>query len=291
MKQIILLWVACVFILWCSNNVKNEIDNTITEKEIWETIPQKDIIAQESTTCVNKQDVQIYIYMYHYIRNKDWDDPNAGFIRNAVITENFEKQMEKFSQLEKNNEIDVIFFSQLEDFQKNNCFPHKNLVLMTSDDGWDDNYINLYPIAKKYGIKFHLSIISNYTQENRYDNFMTQKEVLEVSDDELFEIIWHTYAHVDLRNLNDYYITRELSTSKTDLEKITNTHINTIVYPAGKYETQTINKSQEFWYNYGLTTISWINTISDLENTPFELKRIRVSRDSTVDSLTKFFAN
>jgi hypothetical protein len=28
-----------------------------------------------------------------------------------------------------------------------------------------------------------------------------------------------------------------------------------------------------------------------LENTPFELKRIRVSRDSTVDSLTKFFAN
>lgn len=289
MKKIILLMLLTLCISWCSQNNEITLEQTeSTEEKIVEnTLPEQP--SQKIQTCVNQDEVKIYIYMYHYIRNIWWDREDANYINNVVYTQNFEKQMEKFSQLEKNNEIDIIFFSQLEEFQKNNCFPHKNLVLLTSDDGWDDNYINLYPIAKKHTVKFHLSIISSYTQQKRYDNFMTQKEVLEVSDDELFEIIWHTYAHVDLRNLNDYYITRELSTSKADLETITNTHINTIVYPAGKYDTQTINTSQEFWYSYGLTTKPGINTLADLENSPFELKRIRVSRGTTVASLVQYF--
>jgi peptidoglycan/xylan/chitin deacetylase (PgdA/CDA1 family) len=188
--------------------------------------------------------------MYHYIRDKNWDKADAGFIRNAVITENFDAQMKKFSELEKNEKIKIIFLSDLEKYQKENCYPHKNLVVLTSDDGWDDNYINLYPIAKKYNTKFHLSIISNYTQEKRYDNFMTKAEVQEVSRDDNFEIIGHTFAHVDLRNLNDFYLSRELCTSKESLEKLTNTKINTIIYPAGKYDANTIKKSQECGYTY-----------------------------------------
>jgi peptidoglycan/xylan/chitin deacetylase (PgdA/CDA1 family) len=207
-------------------------------------------------TCFPKEEVKIYTYMYHYIRNKNWDKPNAGFIRNAVITENFDAQMKKFSELEKNEKIKIIFLSDLEKFQKEDCYPHKNLVILTSDDGWDDNYINLYPIAKKYNTKFHLSIISSYTKENRYDNFMTKAEVQEVSLDPNFEIIGHTFAHIDLRNLNDFYLSRELCSSKDSLELMTETQINTIIYPAGKYNSQTINKSKICGYKYGFTTKS-----------------------------------
>ncbi len=240
-------------------------------------------------TCIPKEEVKIYTYMYHYIRNKDWDKPNAGFIRNAVITENFDAQMKAFSQLEEENKIKIIFLSELENYQNENCYPHNNLVILTSDDGWDDNYINLYPIAKKYNTKFHLSIISNYTKQDRYDNFMTKVEVQEVSKDPNFEIIWHTFAHIDLRNLNDFYLSRELCSSKEILEQMTDTKINTLIYPAGKYDLNTIKKAKTCGYTYGFTTKPGSSNSSDLENTPFELKRIRVSRDTTVASLTKYF--
>lgn len=265
-------------------NLEKSLESIIDQEKqtlVWEKIAAK--------TCIPKEQVKVYTYMYHYIRDKNWDKPNAGFIRNAVITENFDAQMKKFSELENNKKIKIIFLSDLEKFQKEDCYPHKNLVILTSDDGWDDNYINLYPIAKKHNTKFHLSIISSYTKENRYDNFMTKAEVQEVSLDPNFEIIGHTFAHIDLRNLNDFYLSRELCSSKDSLELMTETQINTIIYPAGKYNSQTINKSKICGYKYGFTTKSWINTVKDLEENPFELKRIRVSRDTKVQPLTKHF--
>lgn len=139
--------------------------------------------------CVSPDDITIYTYMYHYIRDKNWDKPNDTFINNAVITENFVAQMEKFQQLQQNDKLKVIFLSELEDFQKTDCYPHKNLVIFTSDDGWDDNFTNLYPIAKKHDIKFHLSIISDFTQEPRHYNFITPSELNTISQDTHFEII------------------------------------------------------------------------------------------------------
>lgn len=265
-------------------NLEKSLESIIDQERqtlVWEEIAPK--------TCISKEEVKVYTYMYHYIRDKNWDKADAGFIRNAVITENFDAQMKKFSELEKNEKIKIIFLSDLEKYQQENCYPHKNLVVLTSDDGWDDNYINLYPIAKKYNTKFHLSIISNYTQEKRYDNFMTKAEVQEVSRDDNFEIIGHTFAHVDLRNLNDFYLSRELCTSKESLEKLTNTKINTIIYPAGKYDANTIKKSQDCGYVYWFTTKPGVNSINNLENIPFELKRIRVSRDTKVQSLIQYF--
>jgi hypothetical protein len=31
----------------------------------------------EKNCIENTQDIKIYTYMYHYIRNKNWDKPNA----------------------------------------------------------------------------------------------------------------------------------------------------------------------------------------------------------------------
>lgn len=127
--------------------------------------------------------------MYHYIRDRDWDSSDAGFLNNAVVTENFDAQIQKFQELESSEKIKIIFLSDLEKYLETECFPHEKLVILTSDDGWDDNYINLYPIAKKYNTKFHLSIISNYTQQERYDNFITIDELSEINNDANFEII------------------------------------------------------------------------------------------------------
>lgn len=259
--------------------------------------PQEDeeiVVNRESNTttqCVAVDDTSVYIYMYHYIRDRDWDDPNASFIQNAVITENFDAQLEAFEQLQSEEKIKIIFLSELENFQASNCFPHKNIVVLTADDGWDDNYINLFPIVIKHNLKFHLSIISDYTQQERYDNFITLWELTEITDSPNFEIIGHTFRHLDLRDLSDYYLEREVCQSKKDLEAFIGKSINTLVYPAGKYNVSVMDKAKECWYSYALTTKGGVNNVWDLAETPFELKRIRVSRSSSIDSLMKYFVD
>ena len=279
-----------------TNNINNNSSVSVATKNITIEEINKNIKTVnteieniEVKKCVKSEDVKIYSYMYHYIRDKTWDNPNAGFIRNAVITENFEAQMKKFQELEQDDKIQIIFLSQLEDFHNKNCFPHKNLVIFTSDDWWDDNFINLYPIAKKYNIKFHLSMISNFVKDERYDNFMTNSELKTVSDDNNFEIIWHTYSHLDLRTLNDFYMDRELCQSKYDLEKRIWKDINTLIYPAWKYNNAVIDKAKKCNYTYGFTTQWWINNLEDIKNNPFILKRIRVSRSTTAKNLTHYF--
>ena len=191
------------------------------------------IISEQK--CLSQDDVKIYTYMYHYIRDKDWDKPDDTFINNAVITENFSAQMNRFQELEQDDKLQIIFLSELEQFQSIDCYPHKNLVVFTSDDGWDDNFTNLFPIAKKHSIKFHLSIVSDFVREPRHYNFIMPSELKTISADPLFEIIGHTHSHLDLRILSDYYLHRELCESKKDLEELLDISINTIIYPAGKY--------------------------------------------------------
>jgi hypothetical protein len=91
--------------------------------------------------------------------------------------------------------------------------------------------------------------------------------------------------------LNAHYLDRELCKSKKDLEKLTETHINTLIYPAWKYDQNTIKTAKECWYAYAFSTQNWISTLNDLRDKPYELKRIRVSRHSWVSWLTSYFSN
>lgn len=299
-KRLIILFIILWFSIWFINyshninwNIKSENWEMKLQKEeksinYWLDKKNNSIInmqTNESKECIDKSEVSVYIYMYHYIRNKNWDKPNANFIQNAVITENFEAQMQEFQKLQSKGKIKIIFLSELEKLQTKNCLPHKNLVILTADDWRDDNYINLFPIVKKYNLKFHLSIISDFIKEDRYSNFMTKSELKEISNNSNFEVIWHTFQHLDLRNMSDYYLKREICQSKINLEQFTGKTINTLVYPAGKYNKSVIQKAKECWYKYALTTKGGVNAFSELLSSPFELNRIRVSRSSTVASL------
>ena len=291
-----LLPIILISLNWCLRaNTEEIIVDSETPIEIgisWEG--QEEIqpeINISEDTCIVSDNVTIYTYMYHYIRDREWDKPTDTFLNNAVITQNFEAQMEKFQQLQKDGRLQIIFLSELEDFQTRDCYPHENLVIFTADDGWDDNFTNLFPIAKKHEIKFHLSIVSDFTHEPRHYNFITPSELKTINENPYFEIIWHTYQHLDLRNLNDFYLSRELCESKDDLEKLLDISINTIIYPAGKYNQTVINKSKECGYTYGFTTEWWTSSVSDLTQNPHTLKRIRVSRHSTVVGLSEYFEN
>jgi peptidoglycan/xylan/chitin deacetylase (PgdA/CDA1 family) len=87
----------------------------------------------------------VLILVYHRIIN-----PKPGFLLDpgvvsAYVAE-FKKQMEYLSR-----NYTVISLEQLLEFRKKKINPPQNSVIITFDDGYKDNYLNAFPILRKYG--------------------------------------------------------------------------------------------------------------------------------------------
>jgi peptidoglycan/xylan/chitin deacetylase (PgdA/CDA1 family) len=81
--------------------------------------------------------------------------------------------------------------SEIEQFERTNCFPNQRIVALTFDDGRRDNYNFLLPLAKEFEIKANLGIIANRISrdpDNRIDSFMTYQEINEMKNSGWFEI-------------------------------------------------------------------------------------------------------
>ena len=174
--------------------------------------------------------------------------------------------------------------SDLENFNKTHCFPSKNIALLTVDDGWDDGYNFLFPLAKKYNMKFNLAIIADKvsTTSSEINNFLNEHEIQEMLDSKLITLASHTYSHIELQNLTDPVLKKELFSSKEALERWFHISINTIVYPSGKYDDFTLQKAKESGYSFGFTTKRGVITQEDLNKNSFTLPRIRVNRDTDI---------
>jgi peptidoglycan/xylan/chitin deacetylase (PgdA/CDA1 family) len=71
-----------------------------------------------------------------------------------------------------------------------------NLLVLTFDDGYEDNYTLGFPILKKYGAKFNVNVIARYTDENR-ENYLSWDQIKEMNKSGLLELGNHTYdSHI-----------------------------------------------------------------------------------------------
>lgn len=266
-----------------------EVQKEIVENKINTLNEIKQDAKEKAEVCIPTSETKIYAYMYHYIR-KNIDTPQETFYNNVTIVEDFEEQMERVKELEDEWLIKTVFSSELEIFAKEWCYPNKNIVVLFSDDGWDDTYKNLFPIVTANKVKFNVAIITwnTKTEEDRYFNFMTEKEVKEMAESEFTEIVSHSVSHWDLRLFWEKGLQKEVCESKTELEEL-GIKTNTFIYPAWKYNQNVIKMLRNCWYDNAFTTINWINNAEDYDDDKYELKRIRVLRSSTAESLFKYF--
>lgn len=72
-------------------------------------------------------------------------------------------------------------------------FPQKT-VIITFDDGYYNNYLYMYPLLKKYGLKAEISLIVSWITEERSNGWLTWGECREMSESGLVEIGSHTYS-------------------------------------------------------------------------------------------------
>ncbi|MDD5644941.1 MAG: polysaccharide deacetylase family protein [bacterium] len=154
-------------------------------------------------------------------------------------------------------------------------------VVLSFDDGYNDNYLNAVPVLREYGFSAIFFIATAYVgKSNLWDVRHKSEEESMMGWDEIkrlceqgFEIGSHTVTHADLTKLSREELIKELKVSKSVLEEKLNVEIMAVSYPFGHYNGEVMSIASEAGYSLGIATRHGINALSD---DPFEVKRILI---------------
>jgi peptidoglycan/xylan/chitin deacetylase (PgdA/CDA1 family)/glycosyltransferase involved in cell wall biosynthesis len=232
-------------------------------------------IAYQKQIVLKKQS-EIPILMYHKLVK---DDSEKGVHGTYVTTEQFESHM----QILKDLSYETVTF---EDFLHNKFKQRfdngKKQIIITFDDGYEDNYKYAFPILKKYNFKAVIYLVShlNYNKwdveninnpEKRY-NLMSKEQLLDMQEYGI-EFGGHTKTHVKLSRIEVEEARKEIFESKEFLENLLNKKLLSFAYPYGDLNDRIKQITEEAGYKFAVATDSGSVCFSD---DLFQIRRIAI---------------
>ena len=156
--------------------------------------------------------------------------------------------------------------------------PRKSVVI-TFDDGYDDNYQHAFPVLKKYGFPATIFVITDVVNDEGYLTTAQMKEMMAQG----IEIGSHTRRHVYLPGILGKALVEEIQGSKGWLEEELGVTIKNFVYPAGGFNEDAKRIVQQSGYESACTTNRGYERFN---RDVYELKRVRFSeQDDRIDYL------
>ncbi|MHB1247088.1 MAG: polysaccharide deacetylase family protein [Sulfuriferula sp.] len=133
-------------------------------------------------------------------------------------------------------------------------------VAITFDDGYQDNFIAFEELARR-GMTASWFIVSRDigTQTRWRDPGTTQAPLLGAPQlREMhaagMEIGAHSHSHIRLTECDDATLTTELSVSKSTLEDVLASPVNSMAYPYGAYDARVVAATRSAGYTAACTT-------------------------------------
>ena len=217
-------------------------------------------------------DATIPIYMYHWIKDDTGDYP---WPENMVKINALKEQVEYLVK----NEFDLIWITDLE-----KIYDYEKPVALTFDDGWYDVYLHMFPLAKKYNIKFSMYVIKDMVGDPGYCN---EEQLKEMYESGLVDIQSHTVTHSYLAQFSYDRQKSELFDSKLYLKDTFDIDSTVICYPYGSRNNNTIELSKEAGYVYGLDMDGGVYN-TKIHTDPLKIPRIYATRSMSLDTYTKY---
>ena len=124
-------------------------------------------------------------------------------------------------------------------------------VVITFDDGWEDNYTYGFPILKKYG--YRATIFLTVSKIGKDKDYLTWDQVKEMMDFG-FEFGSHTLTHPHLTKIPLEKARLEIIESKNILEKRLKQKIETFCYPYGDYDKTIVELVKDAGYRGAVVT-------------------------------------
>lgn len=173
------------------------------------------------------------ILMYHSITD------NKDFF--CVKPNDFERQIKYLRE----NNFNVISLDKLVWYLENNNFPPKTIVL-TFDDGYEDNFTNAFPVLKKCNFPAAIFLETDILDNEKINkNGVVYKmlkwvQVKEMKNSGIIEFGAHTLSHPKLSRLNLMSVEKEIIQSKEILENRLGKKCDFFAYPFGDFNEQTV---------------------------------------------------
>lgn len=220
------------------------------------------------------REASVPILMYHHVGDLP-PDADAVRISLTVSQDRFEAEMKFLSD----QGYHPIHIADLVNALANGTpLPDKPIIL-TFDDGYDDNYINVFPTLKDYGFVGTFFIIGAPTDYGS-PGYMRWEQILEMYNNGM-EIGGHSLTH--------RYNLGTMRPSTQDIE-IKNDHKLMVdhlpnwtpifSYPSGSYNQYSIDLLTQLGYIAAVTTKQGTSQSS---KTPLELRRIRIRGEWNMD--------
>ncbi|MCQ9208590.1 MAG: polysaccharide deacetylase family protein [Omnitrophica bacterium] len=202
------------------------------------------------------------ILMYHHI------DENAEASSLSVSSENFRQQM-RFLSRRSYNVISLKDFIEIK--EKKLKFP-RNTVVITFDDGYEDNYIAAYPLLREYNLPATIFVIVDSLGKKGY---LSYAQIKEMKSSMIIDIGSHTLEGDYLPGRSKDQLKREIGLSKKKLQAALGKKIDFFCYPLGGFSP----RIQEIVKKYGYSGACATNrgyAQTHLNDDIFALKRIKI---------------
>ena len=226
-------------------------------------------LAKRKTVGEIPDGYNVPILMYHAVGDDIW-----GYSDLFVSTANMEAQLKWLQE----NGYETIWFSDLahvEDYEKP--------VILTFDDGYDDNYTVLYPLLEQYQAKATIFVIGGAMGSAHK---MTREQVYELAASGLVSIQSHTYTHGNLSAMDEPALRQEMERANAALAAATGQIPYVLCYPEGKYSHLTMDVAKDY-YTFALRMDGWTyQTGMD----PYQVPRSFISRRITLPDYLWFLA-
>ena len=155
-----------------------------------------------------------------------------------------------------------------------------NTVILTFDDGYEDNYTQAFPLLKKYGFRGNFFVIGNDIgktfNQNGIVKYMTFDQLKEMHQQGM-EIGSHTMSHDPLAAIKPNFLPWEIYQPLNLFYEKMGFWISGIAFPNGSYNDVVVKEVQKYVkYEYGFSGIPGCNTLKIVRERPFEFRRAGV---------------
>ena len=200
----------------------------------------------------------------------------------TVPPDSFARQMRWLREANFN----IVSLDELARYRGLGRIPQKT-VAITFDDGYEDNYINAFPVLERHRIPATIFITTGDLRGKSIDSIpplpkMSEDQLRRLHESGLLDIEPHSETHQQFSNISEAEIEYEARESKSYVEALLTKRCRHFAYPKGSYSkaAQRILARSEISFAY-TTDVGRVRLFDD----PYALKRNGIGRKVT---LTQF---
>lgn len=214
----------------------------------------------------SENDVKVLVLNYHMV--------GSMFISLAIDPKDFDWQMKYLVD----HGYHTISPDELYNFLAGKGTLPDRPVLITFDDGYEDNYTNAYPILKKYNLKATIFVVTGFLDKRK--GYLTWDQAREMEQNGV-TVESHTVTHAPLPDLPDDRIREELVESKRQAEKELGHPVEYIAYPTGVHDLHIAEMAKEAGYKGGFT-VKYSNV--DHNSNIYAMERVPIFRTGATNT-------